>query len=162
LRIYFEQTLGFEMVLRSARERILQVCAYEIVAYALMVPLYPLIFGIAFVEAFEIMLWLTLAEALWGGLHDLVFDRAEGRFAARRADQRPMRWRVIHAVSREVAISLLSVPVIIWLTGLGLGAALMIDLGLTVLYVVYACLFFRIYDWLRPLRPFQTAVVQPS
>lgn len=150
------------MTLRTARERIVQVCAYEIGAFCLAVPLYPLVYGVSFFTGAQLMLIMVFAEAGCGCLHDIAFDLAEWRLARRKADQRPARWRVVHAFSREVALSLVSVPLILVFTGCSLLEALLIDFGLMALYVLYNGLFFRLYDGLRPVRDDHAAVRAPG
>ena len=44
-----------------------------------------------------------------------------------------------------------SLPVIMWIGGVGFWPALGVDIGLTLLYTGYAYVFHLAYDWLRPV-----------
>jgi uncharacterized membrane protein len=160
--IFLKQLIGFQMSFRPARERIFQLCAYEILASLFAVPLYAAALDRPYAQGVEVVVTVVFADIALGGLHDILFDRCEFRLCTRRADLRPLRWRMCHAVSREAVISLASVPLIVWLTGIGWGAAFGVDLGLTGFYLIFSLVFFRLYDWLRPITPFCLAVQQPS
>jgi uncharacterized membrane protein len=73
--------------------------------------------------------------------------------SGRVASDRPQKWRVVHAVSHEATTVVVTLPILVWLGGHGWGEALLLDLGLTVLYAVYAYGFHLVYDRLRPVRP---------
>jgi uncharacterized membrane protein len=162
IQIFLTQSIGFQMSFRPARERFLQLCSYEILAAVFAIPLYSAALDQPYFEGGEVVLSLLLADVALGCLHDICFDRCEFRLCGRRADLRPLRWRICHAASRELVISLVSVPLIVWLSGIGWAAALGVDLGLTAFYLIFSLVFFRAYDWLRPMKPFPLAVQQPS
>lgn len=150
------------MYLRPARERILQVCSYEICAFIAAIPLYSWAFGQSLSEGFWVILVLTFVEMLTGCLHDWAFDTLEFRRCGRRADLRPTRLRLWHAVSREMALMLASVPIIVAMTGLSWPVALVADIGLAAVYMLFNLVFFRLYDLVRPWRSFSAAVHKPG
>ena len=53
--------------------------------------------------------------------------------------------------SLEVSATLASLPVLVWLLDMDWGAALLLDVSLTLFYVIYGFVFHRIYDELRPV-----------
>lgn len=57
-----------------------------------------------------------------------------------------------HAISHEVTSIVVSLPILIWLGGLGWKEALLADIGLTIFYMAYALVFYRIYDAMRPVQ----------
>ena len=140
------------MSLRSARERLLQTLAYEAGGLVLSVPLVALVGGGTPGEAFALMLTLSIAVMLWSPLHNTLFDWADLRQSGRVASDRPQRWRLVHAASHEATTVVVTLPILMWLGGLGFWAALVTDLGLTLLYTAYAYLFHLLYDRLRPVR----------
>ena len=140
------------MSLRSARERLLQTLAYEAGGLVLSVPLVALVGGGTAAEAFALMLTLSIAVMLWSPLHNTLFDWADLRLSGRVASDRPQRWRLVHAASHEATTVVVTLPILMWLGGLGFWAALVTDLGLTLLYTAYAYLFHLLYDRLRPVR----------
>lgn len=141
------------MTLRSTRERVIQTLAYEAGGLCLSVPLASLVGGGTAGEAFVLMLALSLAVLVWSPVHNTVFDLADLRLSGRLASDRPQRWRVVHAISQEATTLAVTLPILMGLGGLSFGAALLADLGLTLLYTAYAYVFHLVYDRLRPVRP---------
>jgi uncharacterized membrane protein len=139
------------MVLRTARERVYQTLAFEAGGLALVTPLYVILSGDTGTEGATLVVALAVAVMIWSPLHNTVFDALEWTFAARVASDRPPRWRVVHAVSHEITSLVVTLPVILWLTDYGVLGALLVDLGLTAFYAVYAYVFHVVYDRLRPV-----------
>jgi uncharacterized membrane protein len=144
------------MSLRSPRERLIQTIAYEAGGLCLAVPLVVLFGGGTTGEAFSLMLALSAAVLIWSPIHNSVFDWLDFRLSGRLASDRPQRWRLVHAASHEVTTVVVTLPILIWLGGLDLWAALLADLGLTLLYAVYAYVFHLVYDRLRPVQPLRS------
>jgi uncharacterized membrane protein len=146
------------MSMRSPRERLIQTLAYEAGGLLLSVPLVALVGGRTAGEAFVLLLALSIAVMLWSPLHNTLFDWADLRQSGRLASDRPQRWRLVHAISHEATAVVVTLPILMWLGDMGLRAALVTDLGLTLLYVAYAYVFHLVYDRLRPVR----SPVQPA
>lgn len=141
------------MSLRSPRERLIQTLAHEAGGLCLSVPLVALYGGGTAEEAFGLMLALSVAVMVWSPVHNTVFDGLDLRLSGRVASDRPQRWRLVHAASHQATTVIVTLPILVWLGGLGLWAALLADLGLTLLYAAYAYVFHLVYDRLRPVRP---------
>ncbi len=139
------------MPLRSARERLIQTLAFEAGGLALCVPLYGLASGRDPQEGAMLMAVLTLAVMIWSPLHNTLFDALDLRLTGRPASDRGARLRIVHALSHEASAVAVSLPILLTLGGHSLGAALMVNLGLTVLYTAYAYVFHLAYDQLRPV-----------
>ena len=145
------------MSLRSPRERAIQTIAYEAGGLCLSVPLVALCGGGTVGQALGLMLALSGAVLVWSPIHNTVFDWLDLRLTGRVASDRPQCWRLVHAASHEATTVVVTLPVLVWLGGLPVGAALLADLGLTLLYAVYAYVFHLVYDRLRPVRPLAEA-----
>ena len=141
------------MTLRSPRERLIQTLAYEVGGLCLSVPLVAVLGHGTTREAFWLMLALSGAVLVWSPIHNTVFDWVDFRLSGRLASDRPQRWRLVHAASHEATTVVVTLPILIWLGGLSLWAALLADLGLTLLYAGYAYVFHLVYDRLRPVQP---------
>lgn len=138
--------------LRSRRERLIQTLWFEGLGLLVVGPLFAWASGASTGESFGVLAVLSAAVMAWAALYNTVFDRVEWRLAARAASQRPQRWRVVHAVGLEASAALVTWPLIVALTPLGWGAALLADLGLGLAYVVYGYVFHLGFDRLRPVR----------
>jgi uncharacterized membrane protein len=136
---------------RSARERLLQTLWFEGLGMVLITPAFSLITGTGSLESLSLLAALSIVVMGWAALFNTAFDCIEARWAARKASDRPRRWRVVHAAGLEISAVLVSCPLIIAMTGLGWRQALMADLGLTLAYVAYAYVFHFAFDRLRPV-----------
>lgn len=87
----------------------------------------------------------------WAALFNSAFDAIEWRLTARVASARPVRLRMVHAVSFELSAVLVTVPVIYIVGEMTWLQALQTDLALTLAYMVYGYAFHRLYDRWRPL-----------
>lgn len=144
--------MDFIMSLRSPRERLIQTLAYEAGGLCLSVPLYLLYSGGEAGEGAALMAALSVAVMIWSPLFNTVFDWADLRLTGRVASARPQALRAVHAVLHEATTVAVTLPVLVGIGGMGWGEALLVDLGLTVLYAVYAYGFHMFYDWLRPVQ----------
>ncbi len=139
------------MTLRGPRERFIQTLAFEIGGLALSVPLYVLVTGGRAGEGALLMAAMALAVMLWSPLHNAIFDWADLQLSGRVASDRPHRWRMLHAASHETTVLVVTLPIMLWLGGFTLWQALIAEIGLTLVYTVYAYGFHLVYDRLRPV-----------
>jgi uncharacterized membrane protein len=109
---------GQRAPLRSLRERILQAVAFEAGGLVLAAPLYAAVFGAPLQESVLLLGALAVACLLWCPLHNTAFDRLEARLAGRTASNRPHPWRVVHALSHEVSVAVVTLPLLMSLGGL--------------------------------------------
>ena len=137
--------------LRSWRERIHQTLCFEAGGLLVVSPLFAWASGAELGASIQLLLMLSLLVTAWTALFNTAFDRLEWRCGQRVASDRPHRWRVVHAVALEASAVAVSCPAIVALTGLGWSAALLADLGLTLVYAVYGYTFHRLYDHWRPV-----------
>jgi uncharacterized membrane protein len=139
------------MSLRSFRERALQTLLYEAGGIAIAAPLYDLIFGAGAAESVTLMVILAVILLIWIPAFNTLFDAIEWRLTRRPASDRPHPLRVLHAFGMEATSIVVTVPAIMLVGGHGFWEAVAIDIGLSVLYVVYAYLFHILYDYFRPV-----------
>lgn len=140
------------MSIRSARERFYQTLAFEAGGIVVVAPLYSLMFGRGAEDSLTVLVSLSLAVMLWAPLHNTVFDIADLRYSGRVASARPHRLRLIQALSQELTVLLVTLPLIMALGGHGFREALLLDICLTLFYTAYAYVFHLVFDWLRPVR----------
>jgi uncharacterized membrane protein len=139
------------MILRSPRERFIQTLSYEIGGWLLAVPFYVLVTNGSTLEGGLLMAAMAAAVMIWSPLHNTVFDWVDFKISGRLASDRPHRWRMLHAMSHELSTMVVTLPILILLGGFGFWPAVAVDLGLTLVYTVYAYGFHLAYDWLRPM-----------
>lgn len=136
---------------RDLRERVIQTLWFEGVGLALVAPLYGWLAGSSLGDSFALIATVSVVVMAWSAVYNTLFDLAERRWAGRAASSRPHRWRTVHALGHELTAVIVSCPVIYAMTDLGWWGALMVDLGLTVAYAIYAYAFHMTFDRLRPV-----------
>ena len=117
----------------------------------MMTPVYVLIFGTKAGEGFTLLLALSVAVMIWTPVFNTLFDWADLHFSGRVASDRPRELRLVHAGLHEVTAVMVSLPLILWFGGIAFGAALALDLGLTIFFSAYAYWFHLVFDHLRPV-----------
>lgn len=139
--------------LRSFADRLRQITLFELGGLVLITPPFAWLSGVPLTESIGLLALLALIAAIWNGSYNTCFDWFEGRLTGRSADRRPFRLRCLHALGFEGGLLLLTLPVIMWWTGMGWLEALIADIGLAITYTVYALLFNLGYDRLFPIQP---------
>ena len=137
--------------LRSLPDRVRQVALFEIGGLVLITPPFVWLSGVPVLDSIGLLAVLALMAAVWNGVYNSAFDWFEGRLTGRTADRRPFRLRCVHAVGFESGLLLLTLPVIVWWTGMDWIEALIADIGLAASYTVYALLFNLGYDRVFPI-----------
>jgi len=138
-------------VLRSLPDRIRQVALFEIGGLILITPPFVWLSGVPLADSIGLLAIIALIAAVWNGCYNTGFDWVEGRLTGRQSDQRPLRLRILHALGFEGGLLTLSLPVIMWWTGMDWLTALIADIGLALSYVVYAFGFNLAYDRVFPI-----------
>ena len=139
--------------LRSLPDRLRQIALFEIGGLLLITPPFAWLSGVPATESLGLLAVLALMAAVWNGAYNTAFDWFEGRLTGRTADRRPFRLRCLHAVGFETGLLLMTLPVIVWWTGMGWVDALVADIGLAAGYTVYALVFNLGYDRIFPITP---------
>jgi uncharacterized membrane protein len=131
----------------------LQTVAFEAGGLVIAAPLYAVIFGAPLDKSLVLLGALTVACLLWCPLHNTAFDLLDARFAGRITSDRPHRWRAVHALSHELSVALVTLPLLMTVGGLNFANALSAEIGLTLFYTGYAYIFHLAFDSLRPVGP---------
>jgi S-adenosylmethionine decarboxylase len=140
------------LALRSWRERALQTLCFEVGGLVVASPIYSAFTGKGKEESILLVLILSIIVSLWAAFHNSVFDYIDIRLTGRIASDRPHKARIFQATSQELTSMLVTLPVIMVIGGHGFIEALTIDVGLTIIYTVYAYLFHMVYDHVRPVQ----------
>jgi uncharacterized membrane protein len=142
----------FAMGIRNFRERIFQAVTCELGGILIATPLYALVAGAGPQESLVLIVTLSVVATVWVLVHNTIFDLVEWRLTHRSASDRPRTLRMAHAVSLEVTLMILTVPVIWIMGGHSFWQAIALDLGLSLVYLIYVYVFHLAYDWVRPVR----------
>ena len=140
-------------MLRTMPERILQTVCFEVIGLIITMPVFAHFTKTGESETFLALFAISVGVICWSAIHNYLFDWTEFRLTQRVASDRTNTMRIIHALSHELSSVVVSLPLMLWIAGLTWQQALMANVGLTIFYTVYAFVFYRIYDALRPMEP---------
>lgn len=146
------RTPGGKMTVRTMSELQVQSVAYQIGSLIVVTPVCALLTGETACGTWFLVIALMIATMLWAQLHNAVFDRIEWALCRRLASDRPAGLRLVHAISCEFSDTIVTLPVILILTGLPWQQALLADVTLTLVGVAYSFVFHRVYDRVRPVQ----------
>lgn len=135
--------------MRGTADRIRHVISFEIVALSIITPLGAWVFGVPMLDMGAVGAGAALIAAGWNYVFNLGFDHALARL--RGSVRKTLALRVLHALLFEAGLVVVLVPFVAWYLGVGLYEAFLMDLALTVFFLVYAFLFNWAYDALFPL-----------
>lgn len=138
--------------LRTVPDRIRQVALFEVGGLLLITPPFIWLSGVPAGDSFLLLAVIALIAALWNAGYNTGFDWLEGRLTGRTADRRPLFWRTVHALGFEAGLLLVSLPIIVFWTGMGWLEALLADIGLALAYAAYAFVFNLAYDRVFPIQ----------
>lgn len=96
-------------------------------------------------ETGALLVVISLIALLWNMLFNWLFDRV---FTAPR-HMRGWGVRSLHAVLFEGGLLLFTLPLMMWWLAIGFWPALMMDIGLTAMVLVYTVVFHYVYDHCR-------------
>lgn len=135
--------------MRTFRDRVRHALLFEAVALAIFIPGSAALFD----EPIQHMGVIGVASAtiatLWNFVFNMGFDRAMLRL--RGTLRKTMAIRVAHTFLFEAGLVAMLIPMIAWYLGIGLWAALLMDLAIVTFYLIYGFLFNIAYDRVFPI-----------
>lgn len=129
----------------SIKERILHSLLFEIIALIILV---------GFSQAFTdhnpasisgLAITLSLCAMGWNYVYNLGFDKVFGENRLSRG----LLMRLGHGLGFEIGLLSVTTPLIMWVLERGFLAVVMINIGLTLFFLIYAIVFNWVYDHVR-------------
>jgi len=135
--------------MRTFRDRVRHALMFEAVALAIFIPGSAVVFNQPMNHMGVIGIASATIATLWNFVFNMGFDRAMLRL--RGSVQKTMAIRIAHTFLFEAGLVVMLIPMIAWYLGIGLWAALLMDLAIVTFYLVYGFLFNIVYDWMFPV-----------
>ncbi|WP_352232117.1 PACE efflux transporter [Marivivens sp. LCG002] len=135
--------------MRNTTDRIRHAISFEIIAIMIATPVSALLFKQNMTDMGVITVGSATIAMVFNYAYNWVFDHAMLRF--RGTVRKTIPIRIFHAILFELGLLFVLTPFIAFYLGVGLWTALMMDLALTVFYLVYAFSFNWIYDAVFPV-----------
>lgn len=135
--------------MRTFRDRVRHALMFEAVALAIFIPGSAAVFDQPMNHMGVIGIASATIATVWNFVFNMGFDRA--MLHLRGSVHKTMAIRVTHTFLFEAGLVVMLIPMIAWYLGIGLWAALLMDLAIVAFYLVYGFLFNIVYDWMFPI-----------
>jgi uncharacterized membrane protein len=135
--------------MRTFRDRVRHALLFEAVALAIFIPGSAALFDQPVDHMGVIGVASATIATAWNFIFNVGFDRAMLRL--RGSVNKTMAIRVAHTFLFEAGLVAMLIPLIAWYLGIGLCAALLMDLAIVTFYLVYGFLFNLAYDRVFPI-----------
>ncbi|PZO19958.1 MAG: hypothetical protein DCF26_04420 [Burkholderiales bacterium] len=123
--------------------RVVYIGLYEAVAIALAGVGLMLMSGQSLLDSGALAIATSSVAVVWNLVFNTFFERWEARQST---TGRSVKRRVLHAVSFEIGLIVMLVPLIAWWLGVSLWQALVMDMALVVFFLVYTFAFNWAFD----------------
>lgn len=135
--------------MRTFRDRVRHALLFEAVALAIFIPGSAALFDQPVDHMGVIGVASATIATVWNFVFNMGFDRA--MLHLRGSIDKTMAIRVAHTFLFEAGLVAMLIPLIAWYLGIGLWAALLMDLAIVTFYLVYGFLFNLGYDRVFPV-----------
>ena len=140
-----------KIVVRTGRDRLRYSLLFELLLIAILAPLGALVFERHVLDVGLLSTVLSLKAMLVNLIYNWLFDMWDVQ-AGRVPTERSLVGRIAHAVGFESVLVLTSLPIVIWWLGLTIIQALIMDVAITSIVVIYTILFGWCYDRAFPVQ----------
>lgn len=129
----------------SKKERLFHAVLFEILAILISVLAVKLVSHYPTTETTFIILLISLIAVIWNMLFNWIFDLL---FTAPR-ETRKIPLRLFHTILFEGGLLIFTLPMIVYVLNIGWLSAFLMDIGLTILILIYTFFFNLAYDHIR-------------
>lgn len=129
----------------TIKERIFHMILFEVLLLVLMTLAVKLFSEQDISRVVGVAVGLSVIAMVWNFAYNWLFDR----FFTQPRIERGFVLRAFHALAFEGGLLIFSLPLIAWVLQINLWQAFILDIGLTVLVVIYTFIFNWAYDHLR-------------
>lgn len=124
--------------MQGKKRKVIQAVSYELVALVFITPAMALVFEGGLLLSGALAVALCLVAMAWNMVFNGLFEAWEKR---QHNPRRTVRRRVLHAVTFELGLLVMTVPMLVWALGIGWWQALATDFSLMLFFLLYAFVF---------------------
>lgn len=136
--------------MRNGVDRLRHAVGFEVIGLLLSVPLFGWLMAQPLGHFGPLAVAIALTAMWWNVIYNTFTDRLLLRYCGRL--EKRVRERVVHAIGFESGLLVLTLPLTAWWLGISLWQALMLDLGISLFYLLFAFFYNWGYDLLFPAR----------
>lgn len=135
--------------MRSKGDRIRHAVGFEVIGILICSPLASWLLGVPLGHVSVLTVALATCAMVWNYVYNLGVDTLMLHYLHRL--DKSLWERVFHALGFEAGFLLVSLPLVAWWMDMSLMAALLLDIGVAVFYILYAFFYNLAYDRLFPV-----------
>ena len=125
--------------------RIIHIIGFEVCGILIFTPFAMLVLNESIFNIGVIAVVISLMAMVWNFIYNYIFDLVESSLDGHRST-RKISMRLLHALLFEVGLLIVTVPLVAYWLEMNLVAALLVDIGFVVFYLVYAFFYNYIFD----------------
>ena len=125
--------------------RIIHIIGFEIFGILIFTPFAMLVLNESIFNIGVMAVVISLMAMVWNFIYNYIFDLVESSLDGHRST-RKISMRLLHALLFEVGLLIVTVPFVAYWLEMNLVAALLVDIGFVVFYLVYAFFYNYIFD----------------
>ncbi|MFT4693966.1 MAG: putative membrane protein [Francisella sp.] len=129
----------------SFTARLIHMLGFEIFGILIFTPFAMLVLNESIFHIGVIAILISLMAMVWNFIYNYIFDLVESSLDGHRST-RKISMRLLHALLFEVGLLIVTVPLVAYWLEMNLVAALLVDIGFVVFYLVYAFFYNYIFD----------------
>jgi len=130
---------------RTTTERVLHAVIFEVIANVLVFIILIILASAAPSQSALLTIVSSTLAMGWNYLFNLLFDSVQ----LRKGFKKDWRMRCLHSILFELGLLLILIPFAAWWLNITLLAALKLECGLVLFFLVYAYLFNLVWDYGR-------------
>ena len=125
--------------------RIIHIIGFEVCGILIFTPFAMLVLNESIFNIGVMAVVISLMAMVWNFIYNYIFDLVESSLDGHRST-RKISMRLLHALLFEVGLLIVTVPLVAYWLEMNLVAALLVDIGFVVFYLVYAFFYNYIFD----------------
>lgn len=130
---------------RTTTERVLHAVLFEVIANVLVFIILIILASAAPSQSALLTIVSSTLAMWWNYLFNLIFDSVQ----LRKGFKKDWRMRCLHSILFELGLLLILIPFAAWWLNITLLAALKLECGLVLFFLVYTYLFNLVWDYGR-------------
>lgn len=140
----------YVLPMRTQADRLRHTVLFELIGLLTCTPLASWILDRDLLRIGAMSIVISATAMICNYLFNIAFDHILVRLG-RPVNVRPPWLRVVHAVSFEASLIVITVPFVAWWLDLSLWAAFLADIGFALFFLVYAYIYNWAYDAIFPM-----------
>lgn len=125
--------------------RVVHTVGFEVFGVVIFTPVAVYVLNESVFDIGFLAIVISLIAMVWNLIYNYIFDFIEGYFGGHRST-RKLFMRIMHAVSFELGLLVVTLPIVAYWLKMSLWKALLTDLSFVVFYLIYAFVYNYVFD----------------